>query len=251
MKNSKIGNPKKGEHKKIDNDKVKMLVDNVSQWPCNERPRERLIHFGPESLSDAELLAILLRTGVKGQTVVDLARDLLVQSGGIRGLLKMSVNEFLGMHGMGMAKYAQLQAASELGKRVLQQHIQKSVSFNSSEQTKDFLRSKLRDKPHEVFAVLFLDTRNQLITFKELFRGTINGASVPVREVVKEAMQFNAASLIVAHNHPSGIAEPSLSDENFTKILEKALALLDVKLLDHIIVGETECWSFAEKGLIP
>ena len=232
------------------NEKNKPVRYSVSQWPCHERPRERLIHDGAESLSDAELLAILLRTGVQGASVVELARGLLKNSGGVRGLINMPVNDFLQLHGMGIAKYAQLQAAAELGKRILKQTIEKHVSFQSSEQTKDFLRLKLRDKPHEVFAVLFLDSRNQLIAFQELFRGTINGASVPVREVVKEPMKYNAASLIVAHNHPSGVAEPSIADERLTKTLQQALSLLDVKLLDHIVVGETECWSFAEQGLL-
>ena len=225
-------------------------TQTVKDWPLKERPRERLIHCGADTLSDAELLAILLRTGVKGYSVVDLARNLLSETGGIRKLLLLSSQEFSQLHGMGEAKYAQLQAASEMGKRVLKQSMSKQRAFVGSEQTKDFLRLQLRDKPYEVFAVLFLDIRNQLLGFQELFRGTINGASVPIREVIKEALLFNAASLIVAHNHPSGIAEPSIADKQLTNALAEALNLVDIKLLDHIVVGEQECWSFAERGLL-
>ena len=228
-----------------------MLADqSVKHWPSKERPRERLIHCGASAISDAELLAILLRTGVKGISVVELARQLLSESGGIRELLMLQSKQFFQLHGMGVAKYAQLQAALELGKRVLEQSILKEDCLASSEKTKDYLRLQLRDKPYEVFAALFLDARHQLIAYKELFRGTINGASVPIREVVKEAMQYNAASLIVAHNHPSGIAEPSQADKQLTQSLRKALNLLDVSLLDHIIVGNAECCSFAERGLL-
>lgn len=226
------------------------IPKTVKNWPLQERPRERLIYCGPNALSDAELLAILLRIGVKGFSVVDLSRKLLSDAGGIRELLMLSPKQFTSLHGMGLAKYAQLQAASEIGKRVLQQSIQKDVVFAGSEQTKDYLRLHLRDKPYEVFAALFLDTRNQLIAYKELFRGTINGASVSIREVVKEAMQYNAASLIVAHNHPSGVAEASAADKHLTQSLQQALSLVDVNLLDHIVIGDIECWSFAEQGLL-
>jgi len=222
----------------------------VKNWPQSERPRERLIHCGANVLSDAELLAILLRTGVQGCTVVDLARQLLFQTGGIRKLFLLSVDEFKQLHGMGEAKYAQLQAASEIGKRLLQQSLQKQQQFAGSEQTKDYLRMQLRDKPYEVFAVLFLDTRHNLLGFKELFRGTINGAAVAIREVVKEALDINAASLIVAHNHPSGVAEPSNADKQLTLRLTEALNLVDIKLLDHIVVGDQECVSFAERALL-
>jgi len=223
---------------------------SIKNWPQSERPRERLIHCGAGVLSDAELLAILLRTGVQGYSVVDLARRLLSEAGGIRELLLLSVEDFKKLHGMGEAKYAQLQAASEIGKRVLQQALQKEVQFSGSEQTKDYLRMQLRDRPYEVFAVLFLDTRHQLLGFKEMFRGTINGAAVAIREVVKEALECNAASLIVAHNHPSGVAEPSTADKQLTLRLAEALSLVDIKLLDHIVVGDQECVSFAERALL-
>ena len=207
----------------------------IKNWPESERPRERLIHCGADVLSDAELLAILLRTGVHGCSVVELSRHLLSHTGGIRKLLTMSVQVFSQMHGMGEAKYAQLQASLEIGKRVLQQSLQKQTQFSGSEQTKDYLRLQLRDKPYEVFAVLFLDSRHQLLGFEEMFRGTINGAAVSIREVVKEALKINAASLIVAHNHPSGVAEPSQADKQLTVRLADALDLVDVKLIDHII----------------
>lgn len=228
----------------------KVKSSSVKNWPQSERPRERLIHCGADVLSDAELLAILLRTGVQGCSVVNLARRVLSETGGIRQLLLLSVNEFKQLHGMGEAKYAQLQAASEIGKRVLQQSLQKEVQFAGSEQTKDYLRMQLRDKPYEVFAVLFLDSRHSLLGYKELFRGTINGASVAIREVVKEALDINAASLIVAHNHPSGVAEPSNADKQLTLRLVEALNLVDIKLLDHIVVGDQECVSFAECALL-
>ena len=222
----------------------------VKNWPLKERPRERLVHYGAHVLSDAELLAIVLRTGVKGCSVVDLARKLLDEAGGLRALLKMTQSEFTELKGVGNAKYAQLQACLEMSKRILQEKINRDHVFSNSEQTKDFLRLKLRDKPFEVFAVLFLDSRHQLITFQELFRGTINGASVPIREVVKESLKYNAASIVVAHNHPSGIAEPSSSDRSLTNALDQALNLVEVKLLDHIIVGDAVCWSFAEHGFL-
>ena len=228
----------------------KVKNQTVKNWPQSERPRERLIHCGVDVLSDAELLAILLRTGVQGCSVVDLARKLLSEAGGIRELLLLSVQDFKQLHGMGEAKYAQLQAASEIGKRILQQSMQKQIQCSGSEQTKDFLSMQLRDKPYEVFAVLFLDTRHSLLGFKELFRGTINGAAVSIREVVKEALEFNAASLIVAHNHPSGVAEPSNADRQLTLRLTEALNLVDIKLLDHIVVGDQECVSFAERALL-
>ncbi len=238
------------EQQRCNSKTVKSNSKTVKNWPLQERPRERLIHYGPTALSDAELLAILLRTGVQGLSVVDLSRKLLTETGGIRELLMLSPSQFTELHGMGLAKYAQLQAASEIGKRILQQSIKKDVTFAGSEQTKDYLRLQLRDKPYEVFAALFLDTRHQLIAYEELFRGTINGASVSIREVVKEAMQYNASSLIVAHNHPSGVAEPSIADKRLTQSLQQALSLVDVKLLDHIVVGDSECWSFAEQGLL-
>jgi DNA repair protein RadC len=222
----------------------------VKNWPLKERPRERLIHCGAHSLSDSELLAISLRTGVEGCSVVDLSRNLLNDAGSLRSLLAMPQSEFVKLRGMGDAKYAQLQACLELSKRVLQESLSRDVSFFGSEQTKAFLTLKLRDKPHEVFAALFLDSKHQLICFQELFRGTINGASVSIREVIKDAMQYNAASIVVAHNHPSGVAEPSIADKKLTKSLAQALALVDVKLLDHIVVGDGECWSFAERGLL-
>jgi DNA repair protein RadC len=222
----------------------------IKSWPLQERPRERLIHYGASVLSDAELLAILLRTGVTGCSVLDLSRELLSVSKGLRGLLALPADEFVALRGMGEAKYAQLQAALELSKRFLQESLEKETQLSSSQHTKKFLSLKLREKQHEVFAVLFLDAQNRLIQYKELFRGSITGASVSIREVVKESLACNAASIIVAHNHPSGVAEPSTADKTITHRLIDALALMDVRLIDHIIVGDTDCTSFAETGLI-
>ncbi|MGH1540599.1 MAG: RadC family protein [Arenicella sp.] len=222
----------------------------IHKWAENERPRERLITYGAANLSDAELLAILLRTGVAGKSAVELARDLITSAGNLRALLELPYRDFIDMHGMGPAKYVQLQAALEVCKRVLYETMSRDISLQGSVATREFLRLKLQDKPYEVFSVVFLDARHQVITYKELFRGTINGATVPPREVVKEALQYNAASVIIAHNHPSGVAEPSIADKAITERLQHALALLDIHLLDHIIVGHSQCMSFAERGLL-
>ena len=164
--------------------------------------------------------------------------------------MSLPIAEFVKLPGMGSAKYAQLQAALELSKRVLKESMLREVRLENSEHTKNFLRLKLRDRPHEVFVVLFLDVRHQLISYKEMFRGSVNGAVVPIREVVKEALSCNSSSIVIAHNHPSGIAEPSYSDKKLTDKLVEALALVDIRLLDHIVVGDMECFSFAEKGLV-
>lgn len=222
----------------------------IHDWSVNDRPRERLIDCGAQQLSDAELLAILLRTGTQRKSAVELSRELLADAGGFRKLIELSFDDFVGLHGLGPAKYTQLQAALELSKRALLENMRKDVMLGGSQDTMDFLTLQLRDRPYEAFCVIFLDTRHQMIAYRELFRGTINGASVPPREVVKEALKFNAASLIVAHNHPSGVAEPSPADINLTERLSESLALLDIKLLDHIIVGEERCLSFAERGLM-
>ena len=222
----------------------------ISDWSINDRPRERLINCGAHQLSDAELLAILLRIGTQQKSAVELSRDLLSQAGGLRKLLEMSFDDFVSLHGVGPAKYTQVQAALELSKRTLLETMRKEVMLGGSQQTMDFLTLQLRDRSYEVFSAIFLDTRHQVIAYRELFRGTINGANVPPREVVKESLKYNAASLIVAHNHPSGIADPSPADINLTERLTQALALVDIRLLDHIIVGEQSCLSFAERGLM-
>lgn len=222
----------------------------IHEWSVKDRPRERLIDCGANQLSDSELLAILLRTGTQQKSAVELSRELLNLAGGLRKLLELSFDDFVSLRGLGPAKYTQLQAALELSKRALLETMRKDVTLNGSQATIDFLTLQLRDQPYESFCAIFLDTRQQVIAYRELFRGTINGANVPPREVVKESLKYNAASLIVAHNHPSGVAEPSTADINLTARLSQALALLDIKLLDHIIVGEDECISFAERGLM-
>ncbi len=222
----------------------------ITDWPVDERPREKLLQKGPSALSDAELLAIFLRTGISGLTAVDLARHLLQRFNGLRPLLEASEAQFCEHLGLGPAKYAQLQAVLEMARRHLQQALQKPDGFHSPDAVSGFLTSRLRHLPHEVFACLFLDNQHRLISFEELFRGTIDGASVYPREVVKKALSHNAAAVIFAHNHPSGVAEPSRSDELITHKLQQALKLVDVRVLDHFIVGDDEVLSMAERGLL-
>lgn len=221
----------------------------IKNWPSGERPREKLIELGPKALSDAELLAIFLRTGVAGRSAVELARDLLNEFGGINGLLGAGRKEFCEVKGLGLAKYTQLQAVLELARRHFSEQLVRDTVFTQPEVVKQFVRSQLAGHRREVFLVLFLDTRHRLIAAEELFYGTIDGASVHPREVVKRALQLNAAALILAHNHPSGIAEPSADDERITRRLQSALELVDVRVLDHIVVGAGEEVSLAERGL--
>ncbi len=221
----------------------------ISDWPEPERPREKLLARGAEALSDAELLAIFLRTGVAGKTAVDLARELLASFGGLRALLSADQAAFCAANGLGKAKYAQLQAILEMGRRHLQESLQRGESLTSPAMTRRFLVARLRDNPSEVFACLFLDNRHRLIAYEELFRGTIDGASVHPREVVKRALHFNAAAVILAHNHPSGLAEPSQADERITQQLKDALSLVDIRVIDHIVIGD-DVVSFAELGLL-
>jgi len=222
----------------------------ITDWPKQERPREKLIQRGPAALSDAELLAIFLRTGVPGKTAVDLARDLLVRFGSLRSLLNADLKQFCEGEGLGEAKYAQLQATMEMARRHMSETLQRGSVLENPEHTRQFLSSRLRDYPYEVFSCLFLDNRHRVIEFEELFRGTINGASVHPREVVKKALGHNAASVIFAHNHPSGVAEPSAADQHITRQLTDALALVDVRVLDHLVVGDGQVVSFAERGLL-
>lgn len=227
-----------------------ILTMAISDWPVNERPREKLLAQGAQSLSDAELLAIFLRVGVRGKSAVDLARDLLSEFGCLRKLLETSQTRFCQYHGLGLAKYVQLQAILEMSQRHLFATMPRGQALQNSATTKLFLTSKLRGYEHEVFACLFLDTRHQIINYEELTHGTINNAQIHPRQVVKRALSQNAAAMILAHNHPSGNAEPSLADKNLTKQLKAVLDLIDVKILDHIIVGDGQCVSFAERGLL-
>lgn len=223
---------------------------SITDWPDAERPREKLLHKGAAALSDAELLAIFLRTGARGKTAVDLARELLNQYGGLRQLLNADLRAFCRGRGLGPAKYAQLQAVLEMGRRHLLEVLKRGRVLNSPEDTRDYLSTRLRDLPHECFACLLLDSRHRVIHFEELFRGTIDGASVHPREVVKTALAGNAAAVILAHNHPSGVAEPSQCDIQLTRRLKDALALVDIRVLDHVIVGDGQIASLAEQGLI-
>ncbi|MES9882200.1 MAG: DNA repair protein RadC [Sedimenticola sp.] len=222
----------------------------ITDWQADERPREKLIKRGPAALSDAELLAIFLRTGVKGKTAVDLARDLLEEHKGLRNLLAADKQLFCRSHGLGPAKYAQLQATLEMGRRHLREIVQRDNALTSPQLTRDYLQSRLSHHPNEVFACLFLDNHHRVIEYEELFQGTIDGASVHPREVVRRALAHNAAAVILAHNHPSGVAEPSRADEQITRRLQEALALVDVRVLDHVIVGTGEMTSLAERGVI-
>lgn len=224
------------------------MILPISDWPEAERPREKLIAHGAAALSDAELLAIFLRTGVKGKTAVDLARDLLYKFGGLRPLLCADKNSFLQQEGLGPAKFAQLQAVLEMGRRHLYAEIERGDTLSDPLSTRRYLTAKLRDKQQEVFACLFLDNRHRVICFEELFHGTINGASVHPREVVKRALHHNAAALILTHNHPSGVADPSEADRHLTRRLQEALELVDVRVLDHIVIGDGESVAFAERG---
>ncbi len=219
----------------------------ITDWPAGERPREKLLERGAAALSDAELLAIFLRTGVTGKSAVDVARDLLSRFGGLRPLLQADEAGFCAAPGLGQAKYAQLQAVLEMGRRHLEADLERGEALTSPTATRRFLRARLRDYPFEVFAVLFLDNRHRVLAFEELFRGTIDGASVHPREVVRRVLHHNAAAVILAHNHPSGVAEPSRSDALITRRLSEALALVDVRLVDHLIIGDT-CVSLAERG---
>ena len=222
----------------------------ITDWPEAERPREKLLARGAETLSDAELLAIFLRTGIPGKTAVDLARDLLSSTGGLRQLLALDVGDFCLEPGLGLAKYAQLQAVLEMGRRHLFQTLEKGAALTSPQAVKHYLSAHLRHQQREVFCCLFMDNRHCVIACEDLFFGTIDGASVYSREVVKRALALNAAALIFAHNHPSGVAEPSAADQRLTQQLVKALGLVDIRVLDHMVVGEGEVVSFAERGLL-
>jgi DNA repair protein RadC len=221
----------------------------ITDWPMEERPREKLLLKGAASLSDAELLAIFLRTGMPGLSAVDMSRGLLTEFGTLRTLLNASEEEFCSHKGLGKAKYVQLQAVLEMAGRHLSESIKRDDCLTSPADTIAYLHSQLRDLQHEVFACVMLDNRNRVIKFREMFRGTIDGASVYPREIVKQALADNAASVILAHNHPSGIAEPSQADIRITERLKKALALVDIRVLDHVIVGD-ETLCFSERGLI-
>ena len=222
----------------------------IKDWPAAERPREKLIELGAQALSDAELLAIFLRIGVVGKSAVDLARDLLTQFGNLNAIFSASEKELSQVHGIGTSKYVQLQAIFEMSRRALREQLQQQDVFNSPAQVRDYLCLKLGSLKQEVFLVLFLDAQNRLIASEEMFSGTLTQTSVYPREVVKRAMHHNAASVILAHNHPTGVAKQSHADELITTQLKLALALVDVNVLDHFIVAGNTTLSFTERGLL-
>ncbi|MEI6894087.1 MAG: DNA repair protein RadC [Colwellia sp.] len=224
----------------------------LKDWPERERPREKLIHLGASSLSDAELLAIFLRTGVKGCNVVDLSRNLLSSFGSIGAIFSASQEDFCARHGLGVAKYVQLQACLEMSKRYLAEKMKETGSaLTSSQATRDFLCSELRLENREIFAVLFLDSQHAVLAFERLFFGTLDAAAVYPRVVVEQALKHHAAAVILTHNHPSGVAEASLADKQITAKLIQALQLIDVRVLDHIIVAGNQSHSFAEHNEMP
>ena len=222
----------------------------ITDWPEGDRPREKLLDRGADALSDSELLAIFLRTGVAGKSAVDLARELLANFEGLAGLMGADEQRFCEAKGLGRAKYAQLKAALELSRRYLHARLAEADVLNSPEATRDYLKLKLYSLPYEAFVCLFLDNRHRVIRVEELFRGTIDGASVHPREVVRKVIETNAAAVIFAHNHPSGVAEPSQADLRITQRLKDALALIEVRVLDHLIIGEGRGTSLAERGLM-
>lgn len=225
-----------------------MTNQPISQWPIHERPREKLLTKGAEALSDAELLAIFFRTGLKGKTAVDLARDALQCYGGLRQLLAATPNAFCKIRGLGIAKYIQLQASIELGKRCLKAKISKQNVLSCPEDTKQFLMTQLRDKRKEVFACLFLDTKHHILAYEELFQGTVDSAEIHPRVILERTLYHNATALILCHNHPSGNASPSYADIQVTQKIVSALVLIDVRVLDHFIIGDSEVISLAERG---
>lgn len=220
----------------------------ITDWPKEHRPRERLIKHGPQALSDAELLAVFLRVGVSGKSAVDLGRDMVGHFGSLNGMFSANLSDFSMLNGLGPAKYAQLQAVLELARRALSEQLQAGEILSSPQAVRHYLQLLLHAKPYEAFVVLFLDVKNRLIASQELFRGTLTHTSVYPREVVKAALAHNAASLIFSHNHPSGSPEPSAADHSLTQALKQALALIDVRVLDHFIVAGRHVYSFAEHG---
>ncbi|GBE10466.1 hypothetical protein BMS3Bbin12_00073 [bacterium BMS3Bbin12] len=223
---------------------------SIRDWPAAERPREKLLLRGAGALSDAELLAIFLRTGRRGSTALDLARELLTALGGLRPLLDAPRERLCATPGLGSAKFVQLQAALELARRHLEAGLMREAALRNPADTRRYLLARMRGHHREVFACLFLDTRHRVIAYEELFFGTLAAASVHPREVVRRALERHAAAVILAHNHPSGVAEPSRADEALTRRLRDALDLIDIRILDHLVIGDREVVSFAERGLL-
>jgi DNA repair protein RadC len=222
----------------------------IADWPDDQRPREKLLNRGAEALSEAELLAVVLRTGVRGKSAVDLGRELMSRFGGLSGLLHADPVELQKLSGLGPAKSAQLRATLAIVNRALQEQMQRRDNMSSPSAVREYLRLNLAQLDREVFVALYLDAQNRVLALEQLFAGTLTQTSVFPREVVRQALMRNAAAVIFAHNHPSGLAEPSRADELLTQALKQALALVDVKVLDHFIVGADIAMSFAERGLL-
>jgi DNA repair protein RadC len=222
----------------------------IREWPKSERPREKLRDQGARTLSDAELLAILLRSGTRGRSAIDLAHTHIAAFGSLRQLMNAEWNAWSDKEGVGLARYAALQAALELARRYLLEPVKTGSVLAAPSAVQKFLLAQLRDRPYEVFCVLLLNSRHRVIAFEELFRGTTDAAQVYTKEVLHLALAHNAPALILAHNHPSGEVEPSAADEAITRRVKEGLALVDVRVLDHIIVGDGRCYSFSEHGLL-
>jgi DNA repair protein RadC len=221
---------------------------SIIDWPVTERPRERLLRHGVQALSDAELLAIFLRTGTQSRDVLSLARHCLATFGTLGGFLRASSSHFCAVDGLGPARFAQLHAVLEMTRRSLGEALAERPLFDSPDAVRDYLKLTIGSRPHEVFVALFLDAQHRLVAAEELFRGTLAQTSVYPREVVKRALEVNAAAIVFAHNHPSGLAEPSRADEMLTGALKNALALVDIRTLDHFIVAGHAVYSFSEHG---
>ena len=218
--------------------------------PADARPREKLLARGPAALADAELIALLLRTGLRGLSVLQLAQQILDHCGGLAGLLRARADDLRAIKGLGPAKRAEIAAVLELARRAHAQQLAEHPVFKNPQRVKEYLQLQLGGRAHEVFAVMFLDAQQRLLRFEEMFRGTLTQTSVYPREVARRALDLHAAAVVFAHNHPSGAAQPSRADEVLTQTLKNALALVDVRVLDHIVVGTGETVSFAERGLL-
>ncbi len=222
----------------------------IKDWPAAERPREKLLAQGAAALSDGELLAIFVRTGMVGRDALEIARDLLGRFGSLSALFEASLDDVVETPGVGPAKYVQLSAVMEMARRALLEQLQHRDALTSPDLVKSYLRLQLQGRDREVFVVIYLDAQNRVLRIHELFAGTLTQTSVYPREVVKGALASNAAAVIFAHNHPSGIAEPSHADEALTQALKQALALVDIRVLDHLVIGRGAAMSFAERGIL-
>lgn len=223
-------------------------MDLITTWPKEERPREKLLNKGARSLTDAELLAIFLRTGTHGKNVIDLSREIIQHFGGLKKLMAVSQKDFCQFKGLGQAKYVQLMASIEMTQRYLAESLNQGSALKNPDEVKRYLQGYLTERKNEVFAVMFLDNQHRVLKYEELFFGTINSSSVHPRVIVQKSLTYNAAAIIIAHNHPSGIAEPSLSDIRLTSTLQETLEVVDVRLLDHMIVAGNQVISLAEIG---